>query len=282
MSRTLEAVVVLVAYKPELTPFERISAVRCLEILGHHPIVVVAPEGLILPSPLERLPSVRFASSYFTSISAYSSLLLTNKFYERFLSYRYMLMHQLDAFVFRDELLDWCARGYDYIGAPWIGETFQNARETRQGLPFWIRSRLFRFLPPLDHSVGNGGFSLRRVKTMHRALTLLRRTKRAWGGRNEDGFWGIVVPECWWWHYCVPSVNEALRFSFDVNPTLCYKQAHEKLPFGCHAWERYEPGFWLPHFSAAGYPYDLEQAKTAAAGKPTRPSKRRIEKGCRG
>jgi hypothetical protein len=269
-----EAIVTLVAYKQELTLLEQISVERCLEILGRHPIVVVAPEGLTLPPPLDHLPSERFASNYFTSISAYSSLLLSHKFYERFLSYQYLLMHQLDVFVFRDELLDWCARGYDYIGAPWIGETFPNAPETRQGLPFWIRSRLFGFLPPLDHSVGNGGFSLRRVRTMHRALTLLRRTRQAWGGRNEDGFWSIALPECWWWYYRAPSVDEALRFSFDVNPSLCYQQTREKLPFGCHAWEKNEPEFWLPHFAAAGYPFDVDQARAAAARKPVRPSKR--------
>ena len=272
--RIEEVIVTLVAYKHELTPFERISVERCLDILGRHPIVVVAPEGLTLPPPLDRLPSERFASNYFTSISAYSALLLSRGFYECFLSYQYMLMHQLDVFVFRDELLDWCGCGYDYIGAPWIGESFPNSEDKRQGLPFWIRSRLFRFLPPLDHSVGNGGFSLRRVRTMHRALTWLRRTRRAWGGRNEDGFWSIAVPECWWWYYRVPSVDEALRFCFDVNPSLCYQQNREKLHFGCHAWESNEPEFWLPHFTSVGHPFDMDQARAAAARKPVRPSKR--------
>jgi hypothetical protein len=92
----------------------------------------------------------------------------------------------------------------------------------------------------------------------------LRRTRQAWGGRNEDGFWSIALPECWWWHYRVPSVDEALRFSFDVNPSLCYKQTREKLPFGCHAWEKNDPEFWLPHFTAAGYPFDVDQARAAA------------------
>ncbi len=177
-------VVALTVYKPDLTILERISAEQCLDILHNHPIVVIAPEGLAIPSPLDRLPSERFNQAFFTSISSYSSLMLSREFYQRFLAYRYLLLHQLDVFVFRDELLDWCARGYDYIGAPWIRETFQNAPETRQGLPFWIRSRLFRFLPPLDHSVGNGGFSLRRVRTMYRALTFLRRTRR-WPLRSD-------------------------------------------------------------------------------------------------
>lgn len=267
-------VVGLTVYKPDLTILERISAEQCLDILHKHPIVVIAPEGLDIPSPLNRLPSERFDRTFFINISSYSSLMLSREFYQRFLAYRYLLLHQLDAFVFRDELLSWCSCGYDYIGAPWIGETFPNAMETRQGLPFWIRSRLFRFLPPIDHSVGNGGFSLRRVGTMHRALTLLRRTRQAWGGRNEDGFWSIALPECWWWNYRVPSVNQAMKFSFEINPSLCYQKNNEKLPFGCHAWDQNEPEFWLPHFTAIGHPFDLDQAKAAAARRSVRPSKR--------
>lgn len=270
-------VVGLPVYKPTLTILERVSVEQCLAVLHKHPIVVIAPEGLDLPSPLDRLPSERFDRAFFTSIASYSSLLLSLEFYQRFLAYRYLLLHQLDAFVFRDELLFWCARGYDYIGAPWIGETFPNEPETRQGLPFWIRSRLFRFLPSLDHTVGNGGFSLRRVGTMYRALALLRKTRQAWGGRNEDGFWSIALPECWWWHYRVPSVDEALRFSFDVNPSLCYQRSHCKLPFGCHAWDLNEPEFWFPHFSAAGHPFDLDQAIALSASKPLRRSKRNIK-----
>lgn len=45
--------------------------------------------------------------------------MLSAEFYERFLAWDYILLCQTDAFVFRDELADWCARGYDYIGAPW-------------------------------------------------------------------------------------------------------------------------------------------------------------------
>ncbi|MEI6563409.1 MAG: DUF5672 family protein [bacterium] len=272
MNARREAVVVLVAYKPELSPLERISVDRCLEVLQRHPIVVVAPEGLALPSPLDRLPVERFAPSFFTGIAAYSSLLLSRDFYRRFIAFRYMLIHQLDVFVFKDELSEWCARGYDYIGAPWIGEDWPNKVETRQGLPFWIRSRLFRFLKPLDHRVGNGGFSLRRVDTMIQALTVLRRTRRAWGGRNEDGFWSVAVPECWWWRYRVPQVNEAMEFAFETNPSTLFEQTGKRLPFGCHAWERCNPEFWHPHFVAAGHPFDLAQVQ--AMVRRERPSER--------
>lgn len=44
--------------------------------------------------------------------------MLEADFYRRFGKYKYMLIYQLDAFVFSDKLLDFCEMGYDYIGAP--------------------------------------------------------------------------------------------------------------------------------------------------------------------
>ena len=262
MNDQREVAVTLVAYKPELSPFERISANRCLEVLGCHPIVVVAPEGLAVPAPLDRLPVERFAPSCFAGIAAYNSLLLSKQFYRRFLDYRYVLIHQLDVFVFRDELLDWCAKGYSYIGAPWVGEDWPKGADIRQGLPFWTRSRLFKFLPPLDTQVGNGGFSLRRVRDMIRATSWLKKTKRAWGGRNEDSFFSIAVPECWWWiGYRIPPAEEAMSFSFETQPSARFAEMGNRLPFGCHGWDKHDPTFWHPHLAALGYDFDLPAAR---------------------
>jgi hypothetical protein len=269
-----KVVVVIPVYRDHLRPLESIGAARCLDILGKHPIVVVAPRGLSIPAPLDKLPCHAFDPRYFTSISAYSQLLLSHDFYAQFLKYDYMLLHQLDAFVFRDDLLAWCNRGYDYIGAPWLNEAWPNEAPIRQGLPFWTRSRLFKFLPPLDHRVGNGGFSLRKTRTMHQALTCLPRTLRAWGGRNEDQFWSIAIPECWWWRYRTPDVHEALAFAFETTPADSFELNQKKLPFGCHAWEQYDPEFWLPHFRAVNCPFDLDMAKTAHRTRTTtRPGK---------
>ncbi len=264
-------VVVLVAYRSSLTPLEQIAVDRCFNVLGRHPMVVVAPDGVALPSPLDRLPVERFSPSCFSGVSAYNSLMLSPDFYRRFLSYRYLLLHQLDVFVFRDELLDWCSRGYDYIGAPWIGEEWPGREETRQGLPFWIRSRLFRFLPRLRHDVGNGGFSLRKVQSMYRAVSWLRRTKRAWGGRNEDGFFSIAVPECWWWAgYRVPTAEEAMRFSVETQPSACLAKMEGRVPFACHGWDKHEPAFWHPLLAELGYDFDLEAACRLEAARLSR------------
>ena len=33
----------------------------------------------------------------------------------------------------------------------------------------------------------------------------------------------------------------------EVSPRLCFERNHRQLPFGCHAWARYDGAFWEPH-----------------------------------
>ena len=159
---------------------------RCISVLGTHPIVIVKPESLRLDALLDRHPSLlseNFADEFFADPKGYNRLMLSRGFYDRFAAYEYMLIHQLDAFVFSDQLMDWCSRGYDYIGAPWLppGQ-----------VPGWfgqtliaVRRKCHRFLnkkrrskepgtrPQFTYSAGNGGFSLRRVAAMRRVLAEL-------------------------------------------------------------------------------------------------------------
>jgi hypothetical protein len=46
--------------------------------------------------------------------------MLSIDFYKRFRDYKFILIYQLDAYVFRDELEYWCEQDYDFIGAPLI------------------------------------------------------------------------------------------------------------------------------------------------------------------
>ena len=45
----------------------------------------------------------------------------------------------------------------------------------------------------------------------------------------------------------VASLEEGLRFAFEVSPKTCYEMNGGKLPFGCHAWAKYDPEFWKAH-----------------------------------
>ena len=47
-------------------------------------------------------------------------MLYRTEFWEKFADYEYVLMYHLDALVFSDQLQEWCGKGLDYIGAPFL------------------------------------------------------------------------------------------------------------------------------------------------------------------
>ncbi|WP_051296212.1 DUF5672 family protein [Eisenibacter elegans] len=216
---------------------------------------MIAPQGLDLTAYLEvapRLKAVFFDSSFFTSTIAYSKLLLSAFFYQTFAQYQYLLIYQLDAYVFKDELLYWCRQGYDYIGAPWLSPEsitknklhyFQATYSTVKPIRF-IKKR-FNFSQGRKIFVGNGGFSLRNVKTHFKVCQSLRHIGIYLDTleHNEDIIWSIYVP-CYFPFYKIPHQEIALQFAFEELPQDAYKLNKDALPFGVHAWEKYDPVFW--------------------------------------
>ena len=61
---------------------------------------------------------------------------------------------------------------------------------------------------------------------------------------NEDVFWALEATRKP--YFRVPNWQEALRFSFDLFPELCYRRSGNRLPFGCHRWNKELP-FWQRH-----------------------------------
>jgi hypothetical protein len=41
-------------------------------------------------------------------------------------------------------------------------------------------------------------------------------------------------------------IEVALKFGFECVPRYCYRLNNNELPFGCHAWEKYDKKFWEP------------------------------------
>lgn len=60
----------------------------------------------------------------------------------------------------------------------------------------------------------------------------------------EDLFWSFEAPK-FDASFKVPSPDEALPFAFEVDPRWCYQKNKFKLPFGCHAWAKYDREFWM-------------------------------------
>ena len=145
--------VVIPTYSEKLAKHELISLHQLCKVLGNYDKFFVAPEGLKIEYG-DFASGIRveyFPKAFFKSTITYSQLLLSENFYARFAGYEYILIHQLDVFVFKDRLMEFCQLGYDYIGAPAL-----------KYVPLW------RFI---DARVGNGGLSLRKVASCRRLVS---------------------------------------------------------------------------------------------------------------
>lgn len=259
---SLPNIIVIPIHKSTPTEDEMMSLRQCALVFKGHPICIVCPKELNVTTYCNVLSYFeanwtieRFQPQFFDGIRGYNLLMLDKAFYKRFADYQYMLMYQLDAWVFRDELDYWCNKEYDYIGAPWI-ETNKNGELVLTG-------------------VGNGGFSLRRVQHFIDVLSHkgpVRNSSQlnispsfknniyklfySLGYQNtisyykkdptlfEDIFLSIFLSNTKL-RANTPSPDEASRFAFEKQPSFLFSK-NGQLPFGCHAWKKYEyDSFWI-------------------------------------
>lgn len=246
-------VVCIPVYKTELNAFERISLQQCERILKGYRKVFVMPESLVADFgdgyrdyEVERFPDV-----YFSSTASYSELCLTEAFYERFLKYNYMLLYQLDSFVFYDRLKYFCELGYDYIGAPMFYGGVWEA---------------------MNMHVGNGGFSLRNIK---RILKVLQEQKEILCHSKmssvfyayEDVFYGYCGAQDGI-DFRIPEIGLAEKFAQEIMLKDSGREmSKETLPFGTHAWERVNYRIWKPFIESYGYHLPAVQPEGEYLGK---------------
>jgi hypothetical protein len=265
------AVVITLSHRTSYTPDEEVSFRHVRRYLGSYDTYVLIPEShqALYPGLLPK----RFPDRFFGSPRAHGALLLSEQFYRAFLDYEFVLIYHLDALVFSDRLAEWCAAGYDYIGAPWlISADTQHITEEK---------------------VGNGGFSLRRVASflrvlrsrqyfvdpdeywaryaartgsVRRLLNLPRKfLKRLvpfndihwhirWalrGDVHEDRFWAEYAT-----HYDpgfrIAPVDVAMRFAFEAEPRKCFDRVGRQMPFGAHRWPAFDRAFYEPYLLKEG------------------------------
>lgn len=265
------AVVIIPLYKFTLTEAELFSIHQTLLMLKDYPISIACPNAL--KNEFSHLigqwnhPNIHidsFSDHYFKGIAGYNALLKSKLFYEHYAQYEYMLIAQSDALILSDQLRSWCQKQYSYIGAPF----FEGFASPTHPLKFI--------------GVGNGGVSLRRIPDFIQAASQVRYIPNTcapapssffnlyelgrfikhrlifclnWGPLlprvNEDVFWGMLIPHRFDF-FRVPTPEEAIAFAFDVEPKFLYEKNHQKLPFACHAWERFDYAFWKDILSKQG------------------------------
>ena len=181
-------------------------------------------------------------------------MMLSADFYKKFTQYKFILIHQLDAYVFKDDLLYWCSRNFDYIGAPHPQHTNQHGDiQFLKSYTKFIKTINNAFGTSLTVSnAGNGGLSLRKTAKCYWLVKLLRGKVNKWGKNNEDGFfkyWGNLLNP----FFRLPNDKTALRFSIEQLPADALVQLDNQLPFGCHAFEKYEPETWARYIPGLAF-----------------------------
>ena len=278
------AVIIVITHKPSVSEWEEISLRQCDKVLNKHDMVLVCPRDMDTSAYTSIAPRLqifavnpRWLSSY-TNFAHFKLSPILYKAYQK--RYQYILFYELDAFVFRDELEQWCSKEYDYIGAPFFS-----------GHPHYAED---------SHiiGVGNGGFCLRNIDshvTANNTFRFIKKPVELWSAfqaQKKDGFAvaelvklllkmvgvgnntfyylrapyyrcsGNIPPEDFFWSqtlarvmewYNVASVEDAISFSFEILPRKLYSMNSDKLPFGCHGWYRFDLQFWTPFIEAEGF-----------------------------
>lgn len=235
-------VIVIPIYKIKFDLEEQQLVDRMFSVFAKRELTFVGPKDLDVRYYERRYPSARlitFQSSYFESVQGYSRLLLSKNFYEAFDDKEFLLISQPDVYVFRDDLDTWLQKPYDYVGAPWPSG-------------FSIKLNIGRFANEaggtlLTAFVGNGGFSLRRVK---QCIRLIEHDKEVadWfsvSGSNEDLFFSFIggmTPGI-----LFPNPVEASTFAMEQDPSLFHFLNGKVIPIAAHAYRKYSPQFWQNH-----------------------------------
>jgi len=269
-SRKRVAVVVPWSDREHFTADEEVSIHHLFHYLGVHDKYLLVPRGSRF-SPLG-FHVVQLPKRYFGSPSSHDRLLYKAWFYKLFLEYEFILFYHLDSLVLENNILRWCSGDFDFIGPPWIkcedspwvdvprvgNGGFSLLRVSRAIEVLTNRYRMdpntlihdwfsefcpLWFVHVLTLALGNSG----RVRFIDRLLEEWSESRCPTNhGRGNDQFWADKAVK-YVSEFRVASLQDGLQFAFEVSPQTCYEMAGNRMPFGCHAWAKYDREFWLPH-----------------------------------
>lgn len=281
----MSCVVVIPVYKDVPSGIERASIRQTFHVLGRHDIVFVTHEGCnldeyakLVENEAGTMRAELFDKGFFDSTAHYSDLCFYEEFYLRFGSYEYMLICQPDAWVFRDELDYWCSKGYDYIGAPLF---FSRGKQRFTRIFYGVGNGGFS-LRKIEHCLRiirsdwhhillkpgilakmywygflyNEDYGRNRIRRLWLLPTCVAKmlgfrntiAQLRENGCEEDLIYSVWAKNAWGLTCSVPDELEAARFSMEVNPEYLYDRIGGQLPFGCHAFEKWEyESFWKKH-----------------------------------
>lgn len=233
----MKCLILIPIYLEMLLPNEQITFKRLAHIMEKHPISFLAPEHMRDFLTGTGYDAIYVSDTCMNSRLSYNRLFLNVDFYSRFANYEYILICQLDVFVFHDRLHEFCQLGYDYIGAPSI------LRRNAAG--------------SYEIYGGNGGFSLRKVSSIRTLLTSHAEEAAGWKGLEDEYFsyCGERYPE----EFRVAPFQVAKSFAFDRFARYMYRANHFRLPMAKHAWLIYDTVFTQKLLDAAGISLEISR-----------------------
>jgi len=245
---------------------EKISLAHLHHYLSAYDKFMLCPEGVYSHHP--GFQAKFFDHKYFGSVAAHCALQMSRDYFEAFADYEYILMYHLDSLVLSSELEPWLDRRIDYIGAPWIpcghAPWVDKPRVGNGGFALFhvqhclrvLNSRRYNLDPMnnLRHKIAISPSLALKIRRLPRAglcwfhpFNGVRQCVR-WHIRkqNSDLFWADDAirfdPR-----FRVATLEEGLAFAFETEPRRCFEMTGGRMPFGAHAWARYDRSFWEPY-----------------------------------
>lgn len=268
----IRPVVVVPAHRSRPTPQETISLRQLTRVLGQHEIALITPEGIDRSAYKELLPtasSVPIKKEWMQSHASYNRLIISPLLSSLFKGYSHLLLHEPDSLTLQDSLLKWCKQPYDYIGAPWFTpisgqEGLANfAKGANSGFSLFRLDTMRKITHswqrwyPVKHAFGDIRRGLKgHPRQIARGLNglcpggLLRGAHRLYSSYC-DQYWSLLIPSLVN-DFKVAPPEIAVQFAWEKWSHLCMERCRGHLPFGIHAWAKYDFDFLQPHLAAAG------------------------------
>jgi hypothetical protein len=270
--------VAIPVYRPTFPLYEAFALKHNTRVLNKYPVVLVAPESLDCGNYLALVPDariIRFDDSFFRGTDGYNELCLSSRFWQAFKNFSHVLICQLDALVFSDQIQTLTCLGIDYIGSAvckydirtgifirWI--TSQNgglSLRNVQGHLRLLQSRRLRCLLKERYAIHKDLISSTQHEDGSSVCQAVRGLKFVAGQllgkgifnhidqRNdtrisqrvfiaEDQFWSRLAPKFGPECFRVAELGQAQAFGFQNGLERLVGQYHGQPPFGCHGPEK--------------------------------------------
>lgn len=213
--------IIIPIYKDNITKsllYDEVESIyHTCELFKEHDIYFICSEKL--NTSFYKRFNCKFKYFEFSTQLEYSQLCLNYLFYNEFINYKYMLICQPDAYVFKNNILDWCNKGYDYVGALILFDDNMN--------PIFGDENIN--IHGYKNVAFNGGLSLRNIQNFYN-VCLKYKNELKDETMHEDMYICFKLND----NLKITTIDDAIKFSAE-NQTYCiYPKVYNELPFGCH------------------------------------------------